>query len=136
MSIIVNGGAAQRSRVVIVEVPASEYPHGARIIDLTNVAIIEPESAVVGSTLVLTFQGSSLPDARYAVVPTQGHFHRLFGDGNGDGTVDLTDAGEFGNTYGLAVGHHNYNAAYDADGDGVVGPDDQAQFNAHFGQSI
>lgn len=57
--------------------------------------------------------------------------HRLFGDANGDGNVDIGDFGEFRNAFG---GGSQY--FFDADGDGDVDAHDFSQFRARFGTSV
>jgi hypothetical protein len=60
-------------------------------------------------------------------------FYRKFGDGNGNGTVDLLDFASFRRTFGALPADPSWNAAYDSDGDGTVGLLDFAEFRRNFG---
>jgi len=46
--------------------------------------------------------------------------HRLFGDVNGDGTVNSFDYSQFGRAFGSSLGDPNYRDYLDFDGDGVI----------------
>jgi len=67
--------------------------------------------------------------------PTQDNvkfdFHRLFGDGDGDGVVSSGDFAMFRQTFGTGT-----NLAFDFTGDGIVNSDDFAEFRKRFGISI
>jgi len=61
---------------------------------------------------------------------------RLFGDGNGDGTVNATDFNLFRLTYGLTSVDPGYNFAFDYDGDGIVGAVDYNYFRLRYGLEL
>lgn len=56
---------------------------------------------------------------------------RLFGDGNGDGTVNSIDFALFRKCFGTSL-----NLTFDADGDGTVNASDFAEFRKRFGISL
>ena len=59
---------------------------------------------------------------------------RLFGDSNNDGTVDGTDFGDFGNSFGLTfVPGTN---PFDSNADGTVDGTDFAEFGGRFGLTL
>ncbi len=60
-------------------------------------------------------------------------FYRKFGDGNGNGTVDLLDFAEFRRTFGATPADSSWNRAYDYEGDNNVGLLDFAEFRRNFG---
>ena len=63
-------------------------------------------------------------------------FFRLYGDGNGDGTVGVSDFGLFRSAFGRAEGQSGYVDAFDFDNDNVVGVADFGAFRTRFGRSI
>lgn len=142
---LINDGQAQRSRVFKIQVAAYDFPSGAFVLvaalDGTMKKVV-PNQAVVGSDLVLTFtddpqcEHGSLPDGRFWVLPVQGHSHRLFGDANGDRTVDSTDYLDFCNTFGLTSADPGYKPEFDHNRDGVVDSTDFLEFANRFGVTI
>ena len=60
-------------------------------------------------------------------------FFRLFGDSNGDGTVNIIDFFQFRNTFGDP---DNFDPRFDVNGDGVINILDFFQFRSRFGTSI
>ncbi len=63
-------------------------------------------------------------------------FHRLFGDIDGNRTVNSADFAQFGATFGVTQGSQGYYAAFDFNGDGIVEATDFAEFGARFGVTI
>jgi len=59
--------------------------------------------------------------------------HRLYGDVNGDGTVNGLDLAEFRTAFGASNGDANYRADLDFNGDGAVNGLDLAEFRSRFG---
>jgi hypothetical protein len=118
---------------------------------------------VVGGVTVVTlnaFTGSatefgSLADGRYTLTAlasqisasgqqmasdyqfgdTQGLF-RMFGDVNGDQTVNGFDFGFFKNAFGTQAGDPNYLSYLDFNGDGVINGFDFGQFRTRFGTQL
>jgi uncharacterized delta-60 repeat protein len=66
---------------------------------------------------------------------TQGLF-RLFGDVNGDQTVNGFDLGFFRNAFGTQTGDSNYLSYLDLNGDGVINGFDLGQFRTRFGTML
>jgi hypothetical protein len=66
---------------------------------------------------------------------TQGLF-RLFGDVNGDQTVNGFDLGFFRNSFGTQLGDANYLGYMDFNGDGVINGFDLGQFRTRFGTML
>ena len=66
----------------------------------------------------------------------QPDINRLFGDMNGTGTVDSTDLGLFGTTFGLTSSSSAFIAAFDSDGNGVIDSTDLGAFGTRFGLTI
>jgi ELWxxDGT repeat protein len=60
-------------------------------------------------------------------------FYRKYGDGNGNGTVDVTDFANFRRTFGELPGSDAWNRIYDDEGDGTIGVEDFAEFRRNFG---
>jgi hypothetical protein len=107
-----------------------------------------------GVTWVVTFSGAgvvgnSIADGVYdltlnhaAVTDTQGQtlaadrvdtFYRLYGDTNGDGTVNNADTFKLRATFGLSAGGTGFLAYLDYNGDGTVNNADVFQFRRRFG---
>jgi hypothetical protein len=148
-SVIVNGGAAQRSMVTTLAVTFSTQvifaPPPASAFSLTRVSdgtavLFTANVQYVNGVAVVTLNGftgpatqnGSLADGRYSlrVISTQVTANGVMLDGNGDGApggdyVSPTD------TYG-GSGLHLYRLFGDANGDGVVDPVDLNQFRSTF----
>ena len=67
---------------------------------------------------------------------TQAEILRLYGDFNGTGTVDSTDLGAFGTTFGLVSSNSAFLPAFDSDGNGEIDSIDLGRFGTNFGLSI
>ena len=65
-----------------------------------------------------------------------GQLHRLFGDSEGDGDVDVLDLGRFRQSYGKTVGQTGYAAHFDFDGDGDVDILDLGRFRQRYGTRL
>jgi uncharacterized delta-60 repeat protein len=63
-------------------------------------------------------------------------FFRLFGDLNGDQTVNGFDLGFFRNAFGTQTGDPNYLSYLDLNGDGVINGFDLGQFRTRFGAML
>jgi FG-GAP-like repeat/Dockerin type I domain len=59
-------------------------------------------------------------------------FFRLFGDFNGDGTVNNSDSFQFSRDFNKSVGQTGYLAFFDFNGDGTINNSDSFQFNKRF----
>lgn len=59
--------------------------------------------------------------------------YRLFGDGDGSGSVDLTDFFGFRQAFGRSQGESGFNDAFDANGDETVALDDFFAFRVRLG---
>jgi hypothetical protein len=96
--------------------------------------------------------GSSLPDGRYtlripagAAVNALGQtlasdhtaaFHRLFGDIDGDADVDAADRAQFKKASGSAILTARYVSGFDFNSDGLIGAEDQFEFDENFGEKL
>ena len=58
---------------------------------------------------------------------------RLFGDSNGDGTVNLDDYFAFSSAYGTSVGDPGFVPAFDGNCDSTINLDDFFAFSSRFG---
>ena len=122
----------------------------ATVVTIGSGLVITP-GAGSSSSITLTFQNASLSgvefgslaDGRWQLaIPSLGYtstlndpnLRRLFGDINGDGTVDGTnDFAQFGNAFGTTTA----NSPFDFDANGNIdGPADFAQFGARFGVTL
>ncbi len=63
-------------------------------------------------------------------------FHSLFGDANGDRTVNAFDFAQFRTAFGTALGDPSYRAYLDFDGDGAINAFDFGRFRTNFGVSL
>ena len=61
------------------------------------------------------------------------NLYRLFGDVNGDKTVNITDLTAFRNAFGATTADANYSPSLDFNGDGVINLTDLTQFRNRFG---
>jgi subtilase family serine protease len=125
--------------------------------DNTSVQLTASASVVNNQTVVLIngFGGAasdhgSLADGRYTLKAlaanisagsfqlsgdytfSQGLF-RIFGDSNGDATVDVADLTPLSSTFGLVTGQNGYLPYFDQNGDGTVDVADLNQFTTRFG---
>jgi probable HAF family extracellular repeat protein len=130
--------------------------------DSASVGLTATASVVNGVTVVTlnAFTGSatefgSLADGRYTLTaiasqisaggqPMASDYHfgdaqglfRLFGDVNGDRTVNGLDFGFFKNAFGTQAGDSNYLSYLDFNGDGVINGFDLGQFRTRFGTML
>jgi FG-GAP-like repeat len=161
----VNDGDVQRSMVNSLAVTFSEVVTlSAGAFELRDAAgnlvpaTITVTTQVVGGHTVatLTFSGTviiggSLADGRYTltvradkVTTAAGTmaadyvfgFYRLFGDGNGDGVVDVDDLLAFAAAYGTGSGAPGYLWYFDSNGDGVIDVDDLLAFADRYGSGV
>jgi hypothetical protein len=114
-------------------------------------------SADGGVTWVVTFSGNgvvggSIADGVYdltlnhaAITDAQGQalaadrvdtFYRLYGDSNGDGTVNNADTFQLRKTFGAGTGDAAFLAYLDATGDGTVNNADVFQYRRRFGTTF
>lgn len=118
------------------------------VVNSTNGLVVSPASGMT-TTLTLTFanvvnagvDNSSLADGRWQLalnpisftsndtVPAQ-QIRRIFGDANGDGTVDGTDFSNFGTAFG------NPGVAFDFDNNGTIDGNDFSEFGNRFGRTV
>ena len=63
-------------------------------------------------------------------------FHRLFGDTDGNKTINALDFARFKQTFGSSSGSAAYNGDLDSDNNGTVNALDYAQFKKRFGLSF
>jgi autotransporter-associated beta strand protein len=85
--------------------------------------------------LALDGNGDGTPGDNFTFGDAQGLF-RLFGDVNGDQTVNGFDLGFFRNAFGTQTGDSNYLSYLDLNGDGVINGFDLGQFRTRFGTML
>src|SRR5262245_21798738 len=166
-SVVVNGGAAQRSMVTQATVTFSRLVtftgqteaafQLARTGPGTPIGSVTLAVDLFGSTATqtiakLTFSGpltegaNSLIDGNYTLTVLNNQIQgglqggdnvsrlfRLFGDMNGDKSVNGLDLTAFRNTFGSVSADANYLAAFDWNGDGAINGTDLTQFRTRFG---
>jgi hypothetical protein len=79
--------------------------------------------------------GDGTPGDNYTFGDPQGLF-RMFGDVNGDRTVNGLDLGFFRNAFGTSAGDPNFLSYFDYNGDGVINGFDLGQFRTRFGTML
>ncbi|CAN5639999.1 hypothetical protein BH11PLA2_BH11PLA2_15580 [soil metagenome] len=160
-ALTVNGGTAQHSSVISTTLSFSEYiaitglPGDPFTVTGPNGTV--PFTATVDNsgpttTVTLTF-ASPLPDGRYTVTvdtslitdlagneldpPTAPlTFHRLFGDLNGDATVNGADLVQFGNAFGSSTGDPTFLPEVDYNLDGTINGADLVNLGNIFGTTV
>jgi autotransporter-associated beta strand protein len=162
-SVTIDNGTAQRSMVRSLTVTFSGSVNfagaAANAFQLArtgggNVTLaVDLSGSTVTQTIArLTFSGSlteganSLVDGDYTLTVVSGQIngglpggdqvtalHRLFGDVNGDKTVNITDLTAFRNSFGATTSDANYQPFLDLNGDGVINLTDLTQFRNRFG---
>jgi fibronectin type 3 domain-containing protein len=161
-----NDGSAQRSMVSSLTLKFSEpvsLPAGAVTLALHagqtgTVPTLSASSPDGGITWVISFSGAgvthgSIADGVYDLTVHSGlvldaasnamtggdqtfAFHRLFGDIDGNGTVNSADYFKFKAAFGAGTGSSLYNAAFDYDGNGTINSADYFKFKANFGMKF
>jgi hypothetical protein len=162
-SLAIDNGTAQRSVVRSVTVtfsgPVNFVGPAANAFQLArmgggNVTLAVDLSGSTATQTVarLTFSGplteggNSLVDGNYTLTVLTDRvqsglqdgdsiwsFFRLFGDVNGDKTVNITDLTAFRNAFGASSTDANYRPSFDFSGDGVINLTDLTQFRNRFG---
>ncbi|MFO0850945.1 MAG: PA14 domain-containing protein [Gemmataceae bacterium] len=160
-SVTVAGGAAQRSMVGQLTVAFNTLVNLA-----ANAFTVTPQAGgpavsigwtaadVDGRTVVtITAPGGTLADGRWRVTTAAGavthraggvalatsqttDFFRLFGDINGDGTVNGTDLFTFRPAFGMGVAQPNYISGFDYNSDGLINGTDLFEFRTRYGIQI
>jgi hypothetical protein len=100
---------------------------GSNVTGAGGVALDGAGNGTVGSNYVSptdTYQGPGL------------HLYRLYGDANGDGTVDTFDLGQFRTAYNSGAGQANYLAFLDADNSGGIDTQDLGQFRSRYNLNV
>jgi hypothetical protein len=84
----------------------------------------------------LTVLGAKVTDAATGLLPmssdTNVTFHRLFGDINGDMTVNGIDYKAFKSSYLTSTGNSKFNANFDSNGDGTINGIDYKAFKNNY----
>jgi parallel beta-helix repeat protein len=122
-----------------------------------GVAVSVSNPAGDGKQYVLSFSGTaviagSLPDGVYDLTALTGNiqdvagntlasnsalrFHRLFGDIDGNRTVDSADMSQFNLAYARSAGSPQYNSAFDFDGNGAINNTDLLQLRRRLGVTL
>jgi hypothetical protein len=83
----------------------------------------------------MALDGGSGAGTNYTFSDAQGLF-RIYGDVNGDQTVNGLDFGFFRNAFGTQTGDANYLNYLDINGDGVINGFDFGQFRTRFGTTL
>jgi methionine-rich copper-binding protein CopC len=162
VGIQVNDGSAQRSMVKSLTVTFSEPVElgAAFVLEMADGSAVADTALVVsgsGNVYTIRFKGtavlgSSLADGAYRlrVIPSGVHdpsgnalpsefaftFKRLFGDYDGNGSVNAADYYYFKAAFGKSKGDSGYVDCMDFDGNGVVNAADYYYFKRNFGKSI
>ena len=108
--------------------------------------ILTPTSSTSGGSLTdgtysLSINPSAVHNAASPVttmtwaIPTY-TFFRLFGDSNGDGTVNLTDYRAFVATYLTSTGQAKFSSIFDANNDGTINLTDYRAFTTNYLKTI
>ena len=165
-SFYVNDGSAQRSMVFTLTLqfntPVTFDSSALVLTDTTTSTALSYTASTPdgGTTYVITptsglSSGKSLTDGNYSLVvnPSGVHsvaspsttmtglavsekFFRLFGDSNGDGTVNLSDYRAFTASYLRSTNQTGYNSAFDANNDGTINLTDYRSFTANYLHTI
>ena len=88
-------------------------------------------TVTVYAAAVIDGSGNSLGGSNYSLT-----FHRLFGDINGDGTVNSADYFQFKKAFGSKAGSALYAAGFDFDANGTINSADYFKFKANFGRKF
>jgi methionine-rich copper-binding protein CopC len=161
-SFIINGGAVQRSMDTLATVVFNQPVLLSSAITLTQRAtgggsptpmtftLASPDGGTTWNLTFPTDAHGTLPDGIYDLVVNAAGvtsagtkfamasnqtftFHRLFGDFDGNGTVNNADYFQFKKAFGQTIGNPGYNALFDYDGNGVINNADYFQFKLRFG---
>lgn len=152
--IVVNDGASQRSTINSLNVQFNTVVNlGANAFELRSLLSSEIIPATWSTQIVdgrtLAIISAMVPDGNWRLttvanqIAQQGSgttmdanhtydFHRLFGDINGDGTVDSWDFADFGSQFGLT----SYGNPFDYNSDNTIDATDFAAFGSRFGMTI
>jgi hypothetical protein len=63
-------------------------------------------------------------------------FHRLFGDADGNGSIDIADLGTFATFYGTTPANPNFPAYLDIDNNGIIDIADLGTFASNYGKTF
>jgi hypothetical protein len=116
--------------------------------------LASPDNGVTWVLTFSTYTGASLPDGIYNLAlnpaaitnPATGQaltsalptlrFHRLFGDSDGDGSVQTNDLNAFNTAYAYSRPSPNYRDYFDYDNNGAINNTDLLQLRQRLGKAL
>ena len=99
-------------------------------------AVVDSTSSLKDGIYTLTVNPASVTGGTLTGTNLSTTFHRLFGDIDGNGTVNSADYFKFKNAFGSKVGQLTYNPNFDFDGNGSINSSDYFKFKANFGKKF
>ncbi|HZL34542.1 MAG TPA: dockerin type I domain-containing protein [Tepidisphaeraceae bacterium] len=101
---------------------------------LPNTAYSDATGSLKDGIYGLTVHGGQVSDSanQHLAGDQTFEFHRLFGDINGDKTVNLIDYRAFKNSFLSSTGDSNWNPNFDVNGDGTINLTDYRSFKSNY----
>ena len=108
-----------------------KFVANTQFVDSTGSLLDGIYTATINQAKVIVSGGNSLSGASTGFT-----FHRLFGDINGDGTVNSADYFQFKKAFGSKAGSALYAAGFDFDDNGTINSTDYFKFRADLGKKF
>jgi hypothetical protein len=140
LSLLNTGNSGANNNSAPTSLPASLFGTPTPVAGSNNTQWVVPFAASTANTSA----SGSLNDGIYTLsisgVSSSGTtsltFHRLFGDTDGNKTVNALDYARFKTAFGTSTGAAAYNADLDFDNNGTINAADYAQFKTRFGRTF
>jgi hypothetical protein len=103
---------------------------------LANTAFSDATGSLKDGIYKVTVDPSKVTGGTLAGNNLSTTFHRLYGDIDGNKTVNSADYFKFKAAFGSTTGQSNFNADFDFDGNGKINSSDYFKFKANFGRKF
>jgi fibronectin type 3 domain-containing protein len=103
---------------------------------LANTAFSDATGSLKDGIYKVTVDPSKVTGGTLAGTNLSTTFHRLYGDIDGNKTVNSADYFKFKAAFGSTTGQSNFNADFDFDGNGKINSSDYFKFKANFGRKF
>ena len=133
-----NGEAGDNATPGTITVATSTNASGNTLATLTFSGANTEAGSLADGNWTLTINASQITAGGIPMSSdyVQPDIKRLFGDINGSGTVDSSDLGIFGTTFGLTSTSPAFIVGFDSDGNGIIDSTDFGAFGTRFGLTI
>jgi hypothetical protein len=103
---------------------------------LTNTTVSDATGSLNDGIYKVTVNPAKLTGGTLIGTNLSTTFHRLYGDVDGNGTINSADYFKFKTAFGSTAGQTNFNSDFDFDGNGKINSSDYFKFKVNFGRKF